>query len=523
MPIYALGGITRYSGSSRSPQFRSRMDSIKRGFLSANLQFSGNRALRNFTLFSFESPKRFEIWQNLLQSIGNESDRRIEVVLPKYEMLLHFGIEDLPLDAFKIRLSASISNIGRNRTLDLKGIQGFERELRLYYKPVNGESLPVQTLGVSIGQTSFSDTVSRSVKVVTEDLLVNSDHPLCYTDDPLEYSELVHSALGEHGIFKGDRMAVPLGGPFMQVAAGSRIYTIKRLGETLDVEVFNAKAARNVIGNRMVFELDRLIQKASFDKYQTKGVSYERSTYYDNRLLNCDHVIVIRWKGMPVSFAAVSENEMVFMGKKVKYAFIHYVMTMGRFQRQGLTAHALKEVLSSVWLRNSIRNFLYESTGWSYDSDGRERLKKTPFELWVVAHSGKFPVYEAFTRSFDLEGFNFSNPDPLRAGIILDADKRITLPSERATRSLDLNTFVDHGVYTENTRYPVDGDGRIVFPVDESSEGQVFYDWLGAIGGEEGLREGNGLYFIGKVTNRVRRTDYRDISMPNSRIGRQNS
>ena len=59
---------------------------------------------------------------------------------------------------------------------------------------------------------------------------------------------------------------------------------------------------------------------------------------------------------------------------------------------------------------------------------------------------------------------------------------------------------VDEGVYPENTRYPLER-GRVIFPQSEVDLSSSIRDvWLEAIGGEQGVADGNGLYFGGLVT-----------------------
>ncbi|MFA4966774.1 MAG: hypothetical protein WC624_00940 [Candidatus Margulisiibacteriota bacterium] len=340
-------------------------------------------------------------------------------------------------------------------------------------------------------------TRAANADVLTSDLLFRPELEL--PNSQIEYLEQIKKLVDENGVFEGDQRGVEMGGLyFPDRMPGMEHHRLKRFGDIFDVEIFSPAVHGREIRNRIVFDTDLVVQRASYDAYMLPGVSYDRKQYYEDRILNSDRVVIIRRGGWPVSFASFSEYEMFYNGAPLSYAFIHFVMTIGQFQGWGLTTYSIKELLSSAYWKNAWRN---EGKNLSFDPE-TEKIENRRFEMWVCAHSGRATVFNTFKRAFQMVNVS----DRISQAIVLDAHGKITPTEEINTRELDLNSFLDRGVYPPNTRYPQDSKGNVVIPASERQLA-TFPQWLELIGGEQGLKDGNAIYLTGKLSyNDIRRS-----------------
>jgi hypothetical protein len=127
--------------------------------------------------------------------------------------------------------------------------------------------------------------------------------------------------------------------------------------------------------------------------------------------------------------------------------------------------------------------------------------------MWVIAHSGRLPAFYSFIKGF---GGIKKAWEPIAGAIFMDVHKRITPPQDlnrvfvfKGSVEVDDKLFavaVDEGVYPQNARYPI-VDGRVDFsPSEMALPSQIRKEWLSAIGGEQGIADGNGIYFAGNLT-----------------------
>jgi|GEM_PF-2882969 len=344
--------------------------------------------------------------------------------------------------------------------------------------------------------------IPKASKLLTEDLLFNSEAGRAYPRTAAEYHALMAEILDDKGCFPGDSEALSAKGTFSPKMRGVDHLSLNRKGKKFKVEILSPHLHAPGLKNRLIFDADLISQAASSDAYGVKGVSYDRESYYVRRLFNAEKVPFIRSDGWPVSFAAMQGYEMSHAEKDLYYAFIHFVMTYG-FQGYGLTSYSVREGLSSLFYSDVYRN----KPNLMFNPKGE--LKDYRFRMWAAAHSGKFTPFYSFVK-----GLGGVDPswDPIAQEIFRDVHRRITPNEELASRGdpvpkgvVQVNggkfpIALDRGVYPDYARYP-EKNGKIDFPQSElglsSSIRQV---WIDEIEGEQGVRAGNGLYFGGLVT-----------------------
>ena len=350
--------------------------------------------------------------------------------------------------------------------------------------------------------------------LLTGNRLFNPAAGFAYPQSEAEYHQLISRLVDGNGRFSGDAKSLTLGGTFSRKQRGMSHFSLKRREKRFQVEVLSPRLHAQEVKHRLIFDADLVSQSASYDAYGTAGVSYDKENYYVRRLFNAEKVVFIRFNGWPVSFAAMQGYQMSYEGRDLYYAFIHFAMTHGLYQRYGLTSYAIREGISSLLYTNAWRN----RPNLMLDAKGQ--LKDYRFRMWVAAHSGRFTPFYAFAR-----GFAGIDPawDPIAQAIFRDVHKRITPPEELVDRpdpvargAVQVNggkfpLALDDGVYPLHTRYPVK-NGVVEFPVSEvdlhSSMQEV---WLREIGGQEGVAGGNGLYFGGIVNlGRIREAKKRE-------------
>jgi hypothetical protein len=189
--------------------------------------------------------------------------------------------------------------------------------------------------------------------------------------------------------------------------------------------------------------------------------------------------------------------------RELYYAFIHFVMTNQLFQKYGLTSWAIRDGMTTLFLRDILRH----EPNWILDKQGR--LTDTRWTMWACAHSGRYTPFYAYVKGFaDVpEGW-----DQIPAAMFADVHRRITpaaeitargMPQFRGIQRVNGGCFpiaMDPGVYEPRTRYAV-RDGQVQFPASEKEHSSpvIRQAWLDAIGGEEGVANGNSLYFGGLV------------------------
>ncbi len=393
--------------------------------------------------------------------------------------------------------------------LDLRGLS---RALAIYRKQqadskALNEITPVEEKPLGAPQIFIPD----ASKILTNDLLFNPECP--YPNNEREYREMIRKITDKRGRFPGDLEAPTTNGLFINPSRkkeGVRTYTLRRNGDIFVAQFFNPLRLALRLKNRMIFDFDLLSQKATFDTYGNKGCSYDRRTYYEERFFSSKVVGFIYLGNFPVNFSAITQYETQIEGRSLLYAFIHAVMTLGDYQRMGLTSYSVREILSSIYYRNVWEN---EKGNLFVDREGK--IKNKRLAMWAAAHSGRTPVFHAFNKSFKMESFEIKEPDIIRKAIISDADRRITPTKDRGIRGaltpLNANTFLDRGVYPPHNRYPLDDEGKAIIPQKEK-ELCTFPLFMELIGGEEGLKNGNSLYIIGQVTfGKIREAKKREV------------
>ncbi|MCX5751495.1 MAG: hypothetical protein NT099_07510 [Candidatus Saganbacteria bacterium] len=325
--------------------------------------------------------------------------------------------------------------------------------------------------------------------------------------NPAEYHAMMAQLLDANGVFPGDTQALrdlpSFSKPYVVLYRTDRATGQKRKYEIYLMQARNGEEARAMCApalNRLVFEFDWLSQGAAFDRYGQKGVTYDRKTYYEGRYIPTTHKLIVFEDGMPVAFSALTTaySAKLADGSEVPYVFIQVMMALGRVQGKGISTYALRELLSQIWMENILRGnhkavVIDPKTG-KPDTSRRK--------VWIAAHSGRAEVYHLFRTRFHL-GPELEQGDwrSIREAIILDADRRITPEASRAQRPMNLDSsWIDPGVYTQNTRYPSNPEGRLEVSRQER-ELNDFTDWLRAIGGEEGALAGNSLYLCGLLSS----------------------
>lgn len=343
----------------------------------------------------------------------------------------------------------------------------------------------------------------RTKKLLTDNLLFDPQSGAGYPRNADEYNALIAQIVDAAGRFPGDSDALTPAGTYAPKMPGVSHLTLKRKGKEFQVEILAPSLHAQGVKNRLIFDADLISQAASFESYGTAGVSYDRESYYVRRLFNAEIVPFIRLDGFPVSFAALQGFQTSFQEQELYYAFIHFTMTRGAVQGYGLTSYLVREGLSSLYYRDVWRN----KPNLMIAGDGQ--VKDYRLRMWAFAHSGRFTPFYAFVKGLGGVG---EEQQPVADAIIGDVHQRITSPDDQAVRGKPLSRGVirvnggsfpiaaDRQVYPANTRYPVK-DGKVLLSQSEidlpTSIRQV---WLDMLGGEEGVAQGNGLYFGGLVT-----------------------
>jgi|GEM_PF-6231653 len=336
-----------------------------------------------------------------------------------------------------------------------------------------------------------------------------------YPKSPEEYAELIGKLVDDRGVFPGDSEPLTKYGTFSPRVRGTSHRTLRRKGEKFKIEIFSPFLHARGRENRLIFDADLVAQMASFDAYGTPGVSYDRENYYQRRLFNAEMVPFVRKDGWPVSFAAMQGYEASINGRELYYAFIHFVMTLGKFQGFGLTSYSVREGVSSLYYSNIWDN---KKANLIYNANGE--LENRRFHMWVAAHSGRLPAFYAFVK-----GFAGVDPAwaPIAETLFRDVHQRITPADELRARpqpdfmgAVKINggefpLALDPGVYPPHARYPVNR-GVVDMPQSELSLPAAIRErWLETIGGYGGLADGNGLYFAGVLNyGRIREAKRRE-------------
>ncbi|MDD4179987.1 MAG: hypothetical protein PHH14_08130, partial [Candidatus Margulisbacteria bacterium] len=376
--------------------------------------------------------------------------------------------------------------------------------------------------GQSEGSGSPSQIlIPRAAKVLTEDLRFNPDHGLGifgaspYPRNASEFFQLLKMVLNANGKFNGDQQPLIENG-FVSPRGGSVVHrNLVRNHRTFRSETFAPFRDTPDKKDGVIFLADLLSQIASWETYKLPGVMYDKELYYNNRFWHSEKVPFVWLGDQLVSFAAMQGYQSVFQDKKFSYAFIHFVMTLSEFQGYGLTSYSIREGMSSIFYSN----IWHGQKGLIYDEQGQ--LSNRRFQMLALAHSGRFPTWYAFAKSFG--GINEATAAVFRQ-MVEEMHNRITLPAERErrpifcgakevinpeiARSLKLESFannhrlaiaLDPGVYPVATRYKAE-NGEIVFSEREMSLPEIYLkSWLALMGGVEGVLAGNGLYFGGLV------------------------
>lgn len=336
--------------------------------------------------------------------------------------------------------------------------------------------------------------------LLTDDGLLNPKYRHHFRT-PEEYRDLIRKFIDSQGRFLGDERPVPIGGPFLPDVPGVDHYSLVRKSKKIDVERLNLLHSGE-FRYRALFDLDFLIQGASL-KYGTP-CSYDVETYYNRRLLKCNEAVFIRYMGMPISVTAVSKEDVglgnikvsksKFKDARVRYAFIHYIMTLPEFQRLGLIIHSLLEIVTSIWGEMLLDGF-FNPTNWIHNPENGLYQPSRLIEL--VGHSGRYTVADFFWQWIGFAYDNGETVDPASEAVIQAADRRIVSAEERnrnPLRRINSHVFVDPEVYPENVRYPFIG-GELGVPEDEK-QGRYYGRWREVFSPERG----DSLYFAGPVS-----------------------
>jgi len=375
------------------------------------------------------------------------------------------------------------------------------------------ETTTTEELAQGVKPNSF--VIPRASKLLTDDLLYVPQDGIPYPRNEDEFYGVLRHILDDKGRFPGDSepLIFNIGKrpSFAPDVRGVHRDGFRRKGVEFFTEDFTPSDHTRGKENGLIYVADLTSQQASFSSYNVVGCSYDRGPYYKDRFFASKRVPFVWQGGWPVSFAALNSNIANYEGKPLVYSFIHFVMTVGRFQQFGLTSYSVREAVSSLFLLNllpgkHVPNLVRGASG---------RLEDRRFTHWVAAHSGRLSAFHAFAQGFG------SISDPLKnvevaTAIINDADARITTTKDREQRHLIVqNPFVvagktiitalDEGVYPRENRYPAE-EGRVVFPDSEVDlqrrlgQQDAFNLWLEKMGGEQGVIAGNGLYFLGHLT-----------------------
>lgn len=145
--------------------------------------------------------------------------------------------------------------------------------------------------------------------LLTEDLLFNPRSGIPYPDNPSDYQAIIGKILDAKGRFPGDTEALTPSGTFAQPSFERPLVPIARGPFILQGEMLSPSLRAQGVKNRFLFDADRVTQTASFGSYGTPGVSYDKNSYYVERLYKANKVVFFRFARWPVAFGGVSEFE----------------------------------------------------------------------------------------------------------------------------------------------------------------------------------------------------------------------
>jgi len=407
----------------------------------------------------------------------------------------------------------------RGNTLDL-------RELRLTWAVFQKEeerspiapSHKISPSSVPVKSVTRPEILKpRAREILTPDRLLNPkalnpEHP--YPETLEEYNETLHfiTGNGKFGKFPGDEEALShleyFWSPKLR-REGVRTYFFNRGGYDFTAVVFNPKLHARQFKNRLIFDGDLVSQAATYGAIKKVGCSYDRTSYYEDRLFTSDSVAFIYYEGMPVSFAAVTNYKTKFADRHLSYAFIHFVMTLGKFQGMGLTSYIVREILSSMYYHNIWRQIWWRQ-GKNLFIDKKGNLKNQVFTMWVLCHTGRIPAAHQFLTSFKVFDPRIEQSQEIVETVVKDADQKISGDrGERQLYPVAPYAWCDEGAYPPKNRYLVGPDKEVDIPKREQrlSTYPIVMGILGGTGskndkkkiksGKEGLKNGNSGYFVG--------------------------
>jgi len=342
--------------------------------------------------------------------------------------------------------------------------------------------------------------------LLTGDLLYNSTGNTMFGNEYpfpanlMEYSAMMYRITGGGASpFPGDQAAISSYSSHFRSLAGEgvQILPLRRGGYQFNVLFFTPRDHAPHMKNRIAFDLDILSQVADFRTYGILG-SWPREAYHDRRWLTSDVMAMAllvdsRGNDMPVAFTAVSPFEAVFEGRQVTCAFIHAAMTRYKFQGIGLSSFLMRQAIGSIWWDN-----VFNDEGKNIYVNRRSGLTSKRWWMWVLSHSGRFPIYRLAENSFIHLQLAGERDRGLRNAIVEAGDSLITAGrrGDRPLVAVGPHHWRDERVYEKKNR-PLNENGEAIIlqrEVDKAPE--MFERYLEAIGGRAGIENGNSLFHL---------------------------
>ncbi len=373
-----------------------------------------------------------------------------------------------------------------------------------------GDLFPKMTVikkGPSPAKHSKPNIISGIANPLSENLLLDpaklvKEYP--YPQKPVEYRNLLQFITHGTGVFPGDQEALTPYDYFSRRdvrARGVSMYSLRSGNKDFIAVFLNPRTHALQFRNRLIFDADLVSQAATYGAIGKTGCSYDRVSYYENRFFDSDVVGFIYYGDMPVSFATVSQMDVLVKDHgPLTFGFIHFVMSLGEFQSRGFTSYLATEILSRMYFLNAWRN---EKANLFINEKGR--LVSNRFAMWCLCHTGRIPAGHQFLSRFSITDPRISRSGELVKLMVETADHG--LYGDRGDRQLvPVTPFAwrDEAVYPPENRYPTDSEGNVFIPEREKAL-YTYPQILEILGGEEGIKKGNGAYYIGLITfDRVR-------------------
>ena len=416
-----------------------------------------------------------------------------EIKVDSFDHVKQVDFKALPDKFLKERMEANVLDLrDLESKLYLWKVRTFNHNN--HHEAVEPETQRPETSAVTSLPDFFMDNGKKvlTAKKLLDPAKLNPRNP--YPTDPHGYAQMIECIKKEGG-FGDPREMEYIEYLLNNPQSGLEVHRFERKGVELAAVFFDPKIHALQYFNWLIFIADFVSQAATYGAYKKIGCTYDRKTYYEDRIWQADRAGFVFYGDMPVSFASASCFDTEYKGVPFSYAFLHFTMTLGQFQGLGIGSYVATEMLTSMYMkalrRNKLRNPVVDEKG---------RLRREFFSVWACAHTGRIPAGHTIITSLGTSGQKIENSAEIAEAVVKHADSMIT-PWGREGRPLIQVTpfgWRDVGIYPPENRQ-IDSSGKAVISPEERKL-KSFETILKILGGEEGMEAGNGAFYAGLIT-----------------------